>query len=53
MKLSDRQKKQKNIIARKIAGMSKKEKLKAMTPKGVQKLLDDATAELKEMEKEE
>ena len=46
LRLNARQKKQKAIIARKIAGMSKKDKLKAMTPAGVQKLIDEAAAEM-------
>ncbi len=51
--LSKRQKELKKIVKQKISGMSKIEKLKSMTPAGVQKLMDDAAAELKEMEKED
>ena len=48
--LNKRQKEIKKLVRSKIAGMSKKEKLKLMSPAGVQKLLDDAEAELKEKE---
>lgn len=50
LRLTARQKKLKKLVGRKIAGMSKRDKLKAMTPKGVQKIVDEATAELDEME---
>ena len=40
--LSPEQRKQSKIIRAKIAGMSQSEKLKLMTPAGVQKLLDES-----------
>lgn len=50
LRLNARQKKLKKLVSKKIAGMNKKDKLKAMTPAGVQKIVDEATTELEEME---
>ncbi len=40
------------LIKKTVAGLSRREKLRAMKPKGIQKLIDDAKAELKEIENE-
>jgi len=51
--LNKRQKDIKKLVQKKISGMSKKEKLRAMTSSGIQELMDDAEAELKAKEEAE
>ena len=52
LNLSDKQKKIRLRVKQKIACLTNKEKLKAMTPAGVDKLLKEATAEIEEEEGE-
>lgn len=53
LRLTRDQKKLARIIKRNISCMSNTEKLKAMTPNGVQKLMNDANEELKALEEDD